>query len=528
MKVLVIGLDGATWNVLLPLVEQGKLPTFRKLMEKGVWGDLQSTYPFTTSPAWKSYSTGKNPGKLGLYSWCRFDIKNIDLTVMASDPFRSKEIWDYLGEYGLVSGIINLPLLCPPRGIRGFIVSGFPMSDSADYTFPKDLKKILVEKYDYRINPSIITLNPEYLLTRKDKLALEVEEIVRKRFEVTKYLIQNFAPDFIHTTIFYTDVIQHFFWEEMENREERFGGVIEKIWKIIDTEIGKIIDLLEEDTNIIVMSDHGFSGLKATFSLNRWLWEKGYLNPSVFNILLTNLWLYNKKTSKIICKLCLDKLVRRLVPKETLMSLQQRMNPSEVSSPRLITQVDWSTTKAIIVGECGVFLNPELSPKEYETLRTQLIKELKLIKDPKTGQNLLTDVKRKEELYYGEHLELAPDLVVIPNEGYRITDSLLRNIWDYSKTVWSAYHKLQGIFIAHGPDIKAGRRVENVKIYDLAPTILHIFHVPISRDMDGRVLTEIFREDSKLSKKEIEYKDLETEKILIKKKITKLKELKRL
>nr|MDO8083040.1 alkaline phosphatase family protein [Candidatus Freyarchaeota archaeon] len=528
MKVLVIGLDGATWNIILPLVEQGQLPTFRKLMEKGVWGDLQSTYPFTTSPAWKSYSTGKNPGKLGLYSWCGFDIKNLELTVMASDPFRSKEIWDYLGEYGLNSGIINLPLLCPPRRIRGFIVSGFPMSDSADYTFPKDLKKFLVEEYDYKINPSEITLNPEYQLARKEGLALEVEELIRKRFEVTRYLLRSYSPDFIHTTIFYTDAIQHFFWKNMEQREERFGGVIEKIWKLIDAEIGKLLDQLEEDTNIIVMSDHGFVGLKATFSLNRWLWEKGYLNLSIFNIILTNLWLYNKKTSQIIRQLGLDKLVRRLIPKEKLMSLQQRILPPEVPSPYLIRQVDWSTTKAILVGECGVFLNPELDPKEYETLRTQLIKEIKMIKDPKTGQNLVTDVKRKEELYNGEHLEFAPDLVVIPNEGYRISDSLLRSIWDYSKNVWSAYHKLQGIFIAHGPDIKEGCNVKDAKIYDLAPTILYTFHVPIPKDIDGRVLTEIFREGSELTKKEIGYQDVEIEKILIKKKIRKLKELKKI
>ncbi|MEM2145441.1 MAG: alkaline phosphatase family protein [Candidatus Jordarchaeaceae archaeon] len=527
MKVLVLGLDGATWNLLLPFVEQGHLPNFRKLMEKGVWGDLQSTIPFTTSPAWKCYSTGKNPGKLGLFSWCKFDIRHLELNVMASDPFRSREIWDYLGDYGLISGVINLPLLCPPRKIRGFMVSGFPMSDSADYTFPKELKKILVEKYDYKINPSIITLNPAYLLNKKDRLALEVEELIRKRFEVTSYLIKAFSPDFVHITIFYTDVIQHFFWKEMEQNDEKFGKVIEKIWKVIDAELGKLL-VQFKGTNILLMSDHGFVSLKATFSLNRWLWEKGYLNLSIFNLILTNLWLYNKKTSQVIRQLGLDKITRRIISRERLMRLQQKMNPPEVSSPRLITQVDWSATKAITVGECGVFLNPELSSKDYEILRTQLINEMKLIKDPKTGQNLFADIKRKEEIYFGECLEFAPDLVVVPNEGYRITDSLLRNMWDYSKTVWSAYHKLQGVFIAYGPDIKEGCKVENAKIYDLAPTILHMFYIPIPQDMDGRVLTEIFREGSELHQKEIEYQSVETEKILIKKKIAKLKELKKI
>ena len=397
------------------------------------------------------------------------------------------------------------------------------MSDSANYTFPEDLKKTLVEKFDYRINPSEYTLDPKQQLPRKDRLILEVEELIKKRFEVTRYLLQSYSPDFLHTTIFYTDAIQHFFWKEMENREERFGGVIEKIWKIIDSEIGKLFNQLEEDTNVLVISDHGFVGLKATFSPNRWFWEKGYLNLSVFNILLTTLRLYNKKTSHIIRQLGLDKTVRRIVSKEKLMNLQQKLIPREVSSPNLIKQVDWSATNAITVGECGVFLNPELDPKEYEILSTQLIKEIKMIKNPQTGENLVADVKRKEEIYHGDHLELAPDLVIVPNDGYRIYDSLMRSSWDYSKNLWSAYHTLQGIFIAHGPDIKEAGRVENAKIYDIAPTILHMFNVPIPRDMDGRVLTEIFHEDSELAKKQILYQDAETEKILIKEKIRKLR-----
>nr|MDO8078030.1 alkaline phosphatase family protein [Candidatus Freyarchaeota archaeon] len=334
--------------------------------------------------------------------------------------------------------------------------------------------------------------------------------------------------DFLHTTIFYTDAIQHFFWKEMENRDEKFGDAIERIWRIIDAEIGKLLNQLGEDTNIFVMSDHGFVGLKATFSLNRWLWERGYLDISLFNMVLTNLWLYNRRTSQVIEKLGLDRVLRRLIPREKLISLQERMLPNEVSSPYLITQVDWSTTKAINVGECGVFLNPKLDPDEYEAVRTRLIEEIERIRNPKTGEKLVASVKKREELYHGEHLNLAPDLIVVPNEGYRIYDSLLRSSWEYSKNVWSAYHKLQGIFIAYGPDIKEGGRVENAKIYDLAPTILHMFQVPIPRDMDGRVLTEIFREDSEIARRQILYHDADVERAIVRKKITMLRKLKKI
>jgi len=523
LKVLVIGIDGATWNVIFPLVEQGRLPTFKQLIEKGVWANLESTVPFLSSPAWKSYSTGKNPGKLGLFGWCTFDIKNLELRVNTRIPFRSPEIWDYLGEYGLTSGIMNLPL-STPRVIRGFTVSGPPMFDSSDYTFPKGLKKDLVEKFGYRINPSAYSLEPKQLLSNRSVLGQEVEELIKKRFKAAKYLIELYAPDFIQLTLFYTDVIQHFFWKEMETKDEKFGQVIEKIWKTIDKEIGNLIASLKENTNILIISDHGFTGVKATFYLNTWLLEKGYLNLSLTNVLLTKFRLYTRKTAQSLSRLRLGGL-SRLMSRKNLIRLLLKISSRESSN--LLNQADWAKTKAINVGECGIFLNPNLNREEYEKLRLKLIKEIKMIKDPKTGEYLVADVKKKEEIYYGEHLGFAPDLVVIPSEGYRVYDSLMRSVWDYENRVWSAYHKLHGVFLACGPDIKNCGKIGDVKIYDLAPTILHLFNVPVPREMDGRVLTEIFREDSEPAKRRVLYQELVTEEILIKKRIKELKTQKR-
>ncbi|MBS7270610.1 MAG: alkaline phosphatase family protein, partial [Candidatus Freyarchaeota archaeon] len=472
MKVLLLGIDGATWNVILPLVEQGKLPTFKQLIENGVWANLESTIPFLSSPAWKSYSTGKNPGKLGLFGWCRFDIKNLELRVNVNTPSRTPEIWDYLGEHGLTSGVVNLPLSLPPKAIRGFIVSGPPMFDSSEYTFPKDLKKDLVEKFGYRINPSAYSFEPKQLLSNKRILAQEVEELIKKRFKAAKYLIELYSPDFFQLTLFYTDVIQHFFWKEMETKDEKFGQVIEKIWETIDKEIGSLIASLKEDTNILIMSDHGFTGVKATFYLNTWFLEKGYLNLSLIDVLLTKLRLYARKTSQSFSRLRLGGL-SRLMPRRNLIRLLLRISSRESSN--LLNQADWAKTKAISVGECGIFLNPNLNREEYEKLRLKLMKEIKTIIDPRTGEYLVADVKKKEEIYHGEHMDFAPDLVVVPNEGYRVYDSLMRGVWDFENRVWSAYHTLHGVFLACGPDIKNWGRIGDVKIYDLAPTILHMF-----------------------------------------------------
>jgi predicted AlkP superfamily phosphohydrolase/phosphomutase len=68
-KVIIIGLDGATWNLIKPWADKGLLPTFKELMEKGVWGELESTVPPWTIPAWYSLFSGKSPVKLGFFSF---------------------------------------------------------------------------------------------------------------------------------------------------------------------------------------------------------------------------------------------------------------------------------------------------------------------------------------------------------------------------------------------------------------------------------------------------------------------------
>ena len=150
MKTIVIGLDGATWNLIEPWAEQGKLPNFRRIMENGVWGKLKSVLPISTAPSWKCYATGKNPGKLGAYFWYDFDRDQKRIKMVNSTSFKSKEIWDYLGEAGYECGVINMPTSFPPRRINGFMIAGFNALDQLDYTYPKSLKGELIQKYGYK------------------------------------------------------------------------------------------------------------------------------------------------------------------------------------------------------------------------------------------------------------------------------------------------------------------------------------------------------------------------------------------
>ena len=151
-KVLVIGLDGGTWNIMKSLVKEGHLPTIAKIMKRGCYGDLESCMPPVTSPAWKCYSTGKNPGKLGVYWQLCVDLEKQKFIAPNATSFKSKEIWDYLSERGISCGVLDMPTTYPPKRILGFMVSYGPPKPTG-FTYPKDLENTLKSLFNYKTDP---------------------------------------------------------------------------------------------------------------------------------------------------------------------------------------------------------------------------------------------------------------------------------------------------------------------------------------------------------------------------------------
>lgn len=137
-KVVVIGIDGATFELIVPWIQNGKLPFLKRLKDEGVWGKLESTIPPVTFPAWKCYSTGKNPGKLGVYYWFSVDFYKKGYRFNNSLDFKSQEIWDYLGQNNYRVSIINMPSTYPPKKVNGFLISGMQASEDSLYTFPPE------------------------------------------------------------------------------------------------------------------------------------------------------------------------------------------------------------------------------------------------------------------------------------------------------------------------------------------------------------------------------------------------------
>ncbi len=222
-KVIVIGLDGATWKLLDPLINSGRLPCIARLVEEGARSDLISCIPPTTFPAWKCYSTGLNPGRLGIFGMFQPDFEGRSISIPNSRSFRSTEIWDILGDAGKTVCVINMPSTYPVKEVNGVMVGG-PFSPAHGYTYPTEVEGKTLRRIGYR--PFL-----EELVMTEDKASLvgATKEIISTRFQAAEALWREYDPDFIHLTIFHIDTLQHFLWGTQE---------LEEAWAHIDTEIG--------------------------------------------------------------------------------------------------------------------------------------------------------------------------------------------------------------------------------------------------------------------------------------------------
>ena len=503
-KLIIIGIDGATFDLFGPWVNQGELPNIKKLIEEGVHGRLESCQPPVTAPAWKCFSTGKNPAKLGIFWWRRIDVEKRE--VIGADPYLvdSKEFWDYIGRAGYKSVILGIPLTYPKKEmVNTILISGGPFAEVDNYTYPPELKTELENKFNYKLHPN------SNFSEKTEEVLNELLELINLRFEAAKYLLDKENPDLLNVTCFYINALQHFCWNEEPIREA---------WKFIDKKIGELIREVNEDFNVIIMSDHGISEIKREFYINTWLMKESYLKIEEGAAIRFKLKINEiiKKHPKLIS------LIRHFIPKSIKQSINIQEVPCKMPS-EFEKKINWEKSTAIATAQGPLYLNVPQHDKRYEKIREEIAEKLKNLTDPITRKRVIRKVYKKEEIYDGQYLDIAPDLVLESEPEYWIREGLIgkNNIFGYSG-IWKATNFREGIFIAHGPDIKQGVKIENVKIIDLAPTILHMMYTPIPKDMDGRVLKEIFEEESELAKRSIKYREV-NQKERIKERIKKLK-----
>jgi len=502
-RIFVIGLDGATFDLILPWIRKGSLSSLSYMMENGVYGELRSTIPILTPAAWSSFMTGKNPGKHGVVGFFAREKDSYVVKVVNSTHRSAKEIWTILSENGKKVGIVNVPLTYPPKSVNGFMITGMmtpPKSDN--FTYPQLLK----EEVENITGGD--TLDPLFTYLEKEEVFInEVFDSTEKLAEISLHLNEKKEPDLFMVVFNGTDYIQHKFWKYIDpkhpeykaEKSAKYRYMFLEYYQKIDEILGKFLKMADERTTVIVMSDHGAGPLHKYIHINSWLMQAGLLKLKKRLITRLKCFLYKIgiNPEKIFNALfSMFPANFRIKTNRTDKKLRSISNNFFIS----FSDVNWSKTKIYSIGS-GLCVNLKgrepsgiVSPgQEYESLREQISSRLRRLKDPETDEFVIEKVYKKEEIYNGPRIDILPDIVLIPKPGYMIFDEYefaADSVITQAKAV-SATHKLNGILLMSGAGIKKGKALQDVSIMDVAPTILHLLGLPIPREMDGRVLEEV-------------------------------------
>lgn len=526
-KVLIIGLDGATWDLLKPWAQKGILPTLKNLMEKGVYGNLESTVPPLTVPAWISFATGTNPGKHGCHYFAMPKGSLGELRPITSRAIHGETFYEVLEENKKKCILINLPGSYPPR-IKGIVITSL-LTQGDNFIFPPNLIDKIPELRDYRIIPDF-----SWQVEGKiDEFVNDVRKLERNRFECARKLFEK-DWDFFFLLFSGTDFIQHQIYDKLIYGQMNEDSPAVGLYRDIDKYIGWFADNAPDDTDIFLVSDHGFKAYQKCLHINEWLRREGYFEKELRtkpriapqmameaqqramadrrDIRLPNFLLKYWRVLNWL-RPVYKMLKTKLKLKVRSDVFQPKMGESAAYSPYL-----W----AIYVNDKRRFTDGKVDIGQYEKFRSELVSGLKHLKDPQTGQTIVTGIWKKEDIYNGSHLDMAPD-IVLTSEEYLLGSSI---IWNelFIADRGMIHHSTHGIFLAHGSSIKEEAEVQGARIHDLAPTILHLFGLPIPKDMDGRVLTEIFKEASEPAQRDVIFQEVDVERVRVESRIKKLKQ----
>jgi predicted AlkP superfamily phosphohydrolase/phosphomutase len=453
-KILVVGLDSAPGEIVFKHRDQ--LPVLRELMDKGLYGNLRSSDPPITIPAWMVMSTGQDSGRLGLYGFRhRKGYAYKDMWIATSQSIREKTVWDIIGESGGESCLVSVPPSYPPRPVRGNLISCFitPGSDK-EYTYPAALKQEIEEKF----GPYVFDV--EFRTEEKEALIEGIYWMTRKRFQVMNDLARRKPWNLFMFVEIGVDRVQHGFWKYMDPEHHLYvkGNPYEDVilgyYKFLDGKIGELLDTCGKDTVVLVVSDHGAKRMKGAFCVNEWLIEEG--------------------------------------------DLVLRSRPAKPESLERV-DVDWARTRVWGWGGyyARLFLNVEgredqgvIKPEDYEKERDLLAERILSLRGP-GGEPWKTKIIKPQE-YFKEARGEYPDLMVYFDDLYWRSAGTLGHpgkfLAENDTGPDDAVHAQEGIYILYDPADRTGKR-KDASIIDIAPTVLHLLGLPAPGDMEGRVLT---------------------------------------
>ena len=443
-RVLVIGLDGACWDVLDPWLREGKLPNIARLRDAGVWGNLESVTPPLSAPAWTTAVTGVNPGRHGVLNFILVDPRNYSPRMATARDRHAPAIWEYMTHAGLAAGIVNIPLTSPTDSLDGFMIGGFPHADSVGTFFPTELRgelereagPLLFDDYGEQLAPGREIEELDHLLRTLDS-----------KLAVTRHLMKTRDWELLWVVFLASDKVHHFYWQYADSLHpaydpaapERLKGAMLEVWTALDRAVGALVTDAGPECTTVILSDHGSGPVRREFRLLNWLVREGYSAPDL-------------RQSRII-------------------GFQPYGGDLYVHDSRFPVGPVADSARAALV----------------EKLRS----DLDAVRDPEHEGPVLGTIHTKEEIYSGPATTNAPDILFEGAPGWLVSrgkGNPEAPVFGPPAYTFSGYHLPQGILVAAGPHIAKPGRIDGSRLIDIAPTLLYLLDCDVPKVMEGSVL----------------------------------------
>ncbi len=510
-KLFVIGLDGASFNVLDPLIAKGYLPNLAKLIAGGARANLETTFPPITAVAWSSFMTGKNPGKHGIFEFVMRQQKSNRQLAVNATLRQGRAIWDILSDAGNRVIVHNFPCTYPPHSVNGLMIADFMTPRGRrDFAYPSTLLEELEAKFGhYRLH-----LSQTYANGNVEGVLNELNDELEYKAKVTEYLMTEYPWDAFFQYFWGTDRIQHELWHVFDdehprhNKQEasKYREQVYKYFQRVDEIVGRLIELAGSGVMVWVASDHGFGPAHKYCSFNNWLLQEGFLQLKKDGVtrlkkLMFSAGITPENAFKMVKKLPLGKL-------RPARGVGNTAGASKALSTFFLSfnDVDWTTTQAFSKGNYGQIYvnlkgreqNGSVEESDYDKVCETLVARLKAMKDAQTGEPWVGRIHRREEIYSGARVKDAPDISFLPQDMRYLplgSADFTSNKFMVEAFGISGCHRMEGVMIASGEAIKRGFDAVQTSIYDVTPTILYLSGYDVPEDMDGQVLSQIISED---------------------------------
>ena len=485
-RVIVLGWDSATFDIVDPLIAEGRLPAPKGLVERGTRAPLRSTWPPMTDSAWTSAFTGSNPGRHGIFgSWYRAPGEYA-CRYFSSRDRQAPALWEMTEDVRHL--VWNVPMTFPPSEVTGVMVGGYGAPPGSRFTEPTSFQDELAHRWQVAD-----------ILDRAPHGSLEafLDDLIRGlevQGEALPWAALESGADCVAAVWPHVDRAQHFFWQ-FRGTDHPLARAVDDVYAAMDRATGKVIEAFPE-ADVLVVSDHGAGRLKGDVNAGAWLARNGhaaYGSPKGSRV-ADAAWALPPAVRKI---------GRRLAP-----SLARKAMGAKLAGQ--LGSFDWAATDAFLGFHSDLWLNLEgreplgrVPEERVDGLLDELAAGLLAIADPATGEPVFAAAHRRDDIYSGEAAWMAPDLMLDSwSAGYRVAPAREAGSEVVVRpeplagvdVAWSSDHRPVGIFVAAGPRVAApanSRAPGELNLFDVCPTALALLEQSVPAGLDGRAAEDL-------------------------------------